>query len=76
MGRQIITYIMDGLFKAQFCGLLFLGNLASYALERLTVRIPADSVCQSCFSPSATLCVCVGVLNRSVTDDSLRVHGL
>ena len=65
MGRQIITCIMDGLFKAQFCGLLFLGNLASYALERLTVRIPADSVCQSCFSPSAKSCVCVGAQSLS-----------
>ena len=59
MGRQIITYIMDGLFKAQFCGLLFLGNLSKYISERLTtVRIPAWFA-RAVFFPLCKSCVCL-----------------
>ena len=65
MGRQIITYIMDGLFKAQFCGLLFLGNLSKYISERLTtVRIPAWF--SRAVFPLMQSHVCVCVLSRSV----------
>ena len=59
MGRQVITYIMDGLFKAQFCGLLFLGNLSKYILEKLTVRIPAWFARAVFHFMQKHVCVCV-----------------